>query len=35
VEGEVTPADKLRALKQETDELTAIIVTCVKMAKGD
>jgi four helix bundle protein len=35
VEGEVMPADKLRSLQQETDELTAICVTCVKKAKGD
>ena len=35
VEGEVVPADKLKSLQQETDELTAIVVTCVKRAKGD
>jgi four helix bundle protein len=34
VEGEVMPADRLRSLQQETDELTAIFVTCVKKAKG-
>jgi four helix bundle protein len=34
-EGEVVPGDKLCALQQETDELTAIFVTCVKKAKGD
>jgi four helix bundle protein len=32
---EVVSADKLTSLQQETDELTAIIVTCVKRAKGD
>jgi four helix bundle protein len=35
VEGEVVPADKLRPLQQEADELTAIFVTCVKKAKGN
>ena len=35
VEGEVVPADKLRSLQQETNELTAIFVTCVKKAKGE
>ena len=35
VESEVMPADKLRSLQQEADELTAILVTCVKNAKGD
>ena len=35
VESEVMPADKLRFLQQEADELTAILVTCVKNAKGD
>jgi four helix bundle protein len=35
LEGEVVPTDKLRPLQQETDELTAIFVTCVKKAKGD
>jgi four helix bundle protein len=34
VEGEVVPADKLHPLQQETDELTAIMVACVKNAKG-
>jgi four helix bundle protein len=34
-EGEVVPADKLRSLQPETDELTAIFVACVKKAKGD
>jgi four helix bundle protein len=34
VEGEVVPADKLRSLQQETNDLTAIFVTCVKKAKG-
>jgi four helix bundle protein len=35
VEGEVVPVDKLRSLQQETNELTAILVTCVKKAKGE
>ena len=35
VEGEVVPADKVRSLQHETDELTAILVTCVKKAKND
>jgi hypothetical protein len=35
VEGEGVPADKLRSLQQETDELSVIFVTCVKKAKGD
>jgi four helix bundle protein len=35
VEGEVLPADKLRSLQQETNELTAIFVTCVKKAKSE
>src|SRR3954453_506411 len=34
VEGEVVPEDKLRSLQQEAEELTAIIVTCVKKVKG-
>jgi len=34
-ESEVVPPDKLRSLQQEADELIAIIVTCVKRAKGD
>ena len=32
-EGGVVPVDKLRLLQQETYELTAIFVTCVKNAK--
>jgi hypothetical protein len=35
VEGELLPADQLRSLQQETAELTAILVPCVKKAKGD
>jgi four helix bundle protein len=35
VEGEVVSADRLRSLQQETNELTAIFVACVKKAKGD
>ena len=35
VEDEVLPADKLRSLQQETNELTAIFVTCVKKAKSE
>ena len=34
-ETEVVPADRLCSLQQETDELTAILVTCVKKAKRD
>jgi four helix bundle protein len=34
VEGEIAPLDKLRPLQQEADELIAILVTCVKKAKG-
>ena len=33
VEGEVFPAEKLADLIQETEELIAIFVTCVKKAK--
>jgi four helix bundle protein len=32
-ESGVVPVDKLRLLQQETNELTAIFVTCVKNAK--
>ena len=35
VEGEVVPANRLHSLQQETNELTAIFVTCVKKAKGE
>src|ERR1700754_3551734 len=35
VEGGVVPVDQLRPLQQETDELTAIFVTCAKKAKRD
>ena len=35
MEGEVVLADKLRSLQQETNELTAIFVTCVKKAKSE
>jgi len=34
VEGEVVPEDRLQSLQQEAEELTAILVTCVKRAKG-
>ena len=35
VEGEVVPAQKLAALRQECDELTAIYVTIVKRAREE
>jgi four helix bundle protein len=34
-EGGVVPQEKLAGLLDETDQLTAIFVTCVKRAKGD
>jgi len=34
VEGEIFPAKKLADIIQETDELIAILVTCVKKAKS-
>jgi four helix bundle protein len=34
IEGDIVPAEKLSALRQEAEELTAILVTCVKKAKG-
>jgi four helix bundle protein len=34
IEGDIVPEDKLRSLQQEVEELTAILVTCVKKAKG-
>lgn len=35
VDGEIVPAVKLSALRQECDELTAIFVTILKRAKGE
>jgi four helix bundle protein len=35
VEGGVVPENKLKDLQNETNELTAIFVTCIKRAKGD
>ena len=34
IEGGVVSAEMLCSLQQETEELTAILVTCVKKAKG-
>jgi four helix bundle protein len=35
VDGEIVPAAKLSALRQECDELTAIFVTILKRSKGE